>query len=137
MTQKGLIEKITATAKMEGCNPDKTPTTLAALGSDAEGAPWNQDHWDCASIVGMLLCVSNNTRPDIAFAVSQVARHTACPKESHARAVQHIIQCLAGTVNRGLTLKHDGAFDLKAWADTDFAGTFGQEPGGNAKSVKS
>ena len=44
MTQKGLIEKITATAKMEGCNPDKTPTTLTALGSDAEGAPWNQDH---------------------------------------------------------------------------------------------
>ena len=34
-------------------------------------------------------------------------------------------------------MKHDGTFDLKVWADTDFAGTFGQEPSGNAKAVKS
>ena len=34
-------------------------------------------------------------------------------------------------------MKHDGAFDLKAWADADFAGTHGQEPSGGAKAVKS
>ena len=34
-------------------------------------------------------------------------------------------------------MKHNGAFDLKVWADADFARTFGQEPSGNAKSVKS
>ena len=73
MTQKGLIEKIIATAKMQGCKPNKTPTLLTALGSDAEGEPWDQNHWDHANIVGMLLCVSNNTRSDITFAVSQVA----------------------------------------------------------------
>ena len=138
MTQKGLIKKIIlATAKMEGCNLNKTPALLTALGSDAEGAPWNQDHWDCASIVSMLLCASNNTRPDIAFAASQVARCTACPKESHARAIKCIVRYLAGTINRGVTMKHDGAFDLKVWADADFARTFGQEPSGNAESVKS
>ena len=137
MTQKGLIKKMIATAKMEGCNPDKTLTTLTASGSDAEGAPWNQDHWDCASIVGVSSCASDDTGPDITFAASQVEQHTACPKESHARAVKCIICHLAGTVNRGVMLKHDGTFDLKAWADADFAGTFGQEPSGNAKSVKS
>ena len=36
MTQKGLIKKIITTAKMQGC----------ALGSDAEGEPWDQIHWD-------------------------------------------------------------------------------------------
>ena len=35
MTQKGLIKKIIATAKMQGCKPNKTPTVLTALGSDA------------------------------------------------------------------------------------------------------
>ena len=34
-------------------------------------------------------------------------------------------------------MKHDGTFDLKVWADADFAGTHGQEPSGNAKAVKS
>ena len=80
MTQKGLIKKIIATAKMQGCEPNKTPAPLTASGLDAEGKPWDQNHWDCASIVGMLLCVSNDTRLDIAFAASQVAPHTACPK---------------------------------------------------------
>ena len=73
MTQKGLIEKIIATAKMQGCKPNKTPALQVALGSDAEGVPWDQNHWDCASSVGVLLCASNNTGPDITFAASQVA----------------------------------------------------------------
>ena len=137
MTQKGSIEKIVATAKMEGCKPNKTPALQTALGLDAEGKPWDQNHWDHASVVGMLPHVSNNTRPDIAFAVSQVARCTACPNESHARAIKCIIRHLAGTVNRGATMKHNGTFDLKVWADADFAGTCGQKPSGNAKAAKS
>ena len=46
MTQKGLIEKIIATAKMQGCKPNKTPAVPTALGLDAEGKPWDQNHWD-------------------------------------------------------------------------------------------
>ena len=34
-------------------------------------------------------------------------------------------------------MKHNSMFDLKAWADSDFAGTCGQEPSGGAKAVKS
>ena len=80
MTQKGLIDRIIEATKMTDCNPNKTPTLTVALGSDKDGEPWDQSQWNCASVVGMLLHVSNNTRPDVAFAVSQVARFTACPK---------------------------------------------------------
>ena len=74
MTQKGLIKKIIATAKMQGgCKPNETPALLTAPGSDTEGELWDQNHWDHASIVGMPLCASNNTRPGVTFAVSQVA----------------------------------------------------------------
>ena len=34
-------------------------------------------------------------------------------------------------------MKHDSTFDLKVWVDTDFVGTFRQEPSGSAKAVKS
>ena len=123
MTQKGMIKKIIATAKMKGCNPNKTPVSLTTLGSDTEGEPWDQNHWGqhARSVVRMLSCVSNNTRPDIAFAVSQVAQCTARPKESHARVVKCIMHHPAGTVNRGIIMKHDGTFGLKVWADADFA----------------
>ena len=73
----GTVKKIIAAAKMKECNPNKTPALTTALGSDAKGELWDQNHQDCTSIVGMLLCVFNDTRPDTTFAASQVAPCTA------------------------------------------------------------
>lgn len=136
MTQKGLIEKIIQTTKMEGYKPNTTPAQQVALGSDKEGELWDQRDWNCASIVGMLLCVSNDTRPDITFAVSQVARFTAQPRLSHARAIKTIVRYLAGTKDKGIVVKPDGTFDLKCWVNADFAGLYGREAYLNPKSVK-
>ena len=72
MTQKGLIKKIVATTKLTECKPNWTPTAQIALGTDPDGELWDNKQWNYASVVGMLLHVSNNTRPDIVFAVSQV-----------------------------------------------------------------
>ena len=131
------MKRLSRQPRCKDASRTKTLAVLTALGSDAKGKPWDQNHWDCASIVGILLCVSNNTRLDITFAVSQVTQHTACPKDSHARVIKCVICCLAGTINRGLTMKYDGAFGLKAWADPDFARTCGQEPSSGAEAVKS
>ena len=92
MTQKGLIEKIVATTKMTDCKPNWTPTTQVALGTDPDGELWDNKQWNYASVVGMLLCVSNNARPHVTFTVSQVARFTAAPKVSHAGAVKSIVR---------------------------------------------
>jgi hypothetical protein len=69
MTQTGLIKKIIATTKMENCNPNWVPAAKEALGIDPEGEPMEED-WSYPSIIGMLLYLSTNTRPDIAFAIS-------------------------------------------------------------------
>ena len=68
------------------------------------------------------LYVSNNTRPDVTFTVSQVAQFTAPPKVSHATAIKSIVRYLAHDPNKGLIVKPDGTFDLKCWVDADFAG---------------
>ena len=102
MHQKGLINKIIETTKMTSCNPNYTPAMQEALGSDPEGEEWSNEDWNYASVVGMLLYVSNNTRPDIAFAVSQVARFASKPKVSHARAIKSIVRYLKGTMDKGL-----------------------------------
>ena len=137
MTQKGLINKIIATTKMEDCKPNWKPTTACALATDADGEPYDQADWNYASVVGMLLYVSNNTRPDITFAVSQVARFTANPKKSHATAVKTIVRYLIRTRMKGLIVKPDGTYDLDTWVDADFAGLYTQEPPESPMSVKS
>ena len=137
MCQNGLINKIVESTKMTDCNPNYTPTTQVALGSDPEGEPWNNKDWNYASIVGMLLYASNNTRPDITFAVSQVARFTSNPKVSHAKAIRSIVRYLAGTSDKGLAIKPDGTFNLKCWVDADFAGLHKREPSEDPNSVRS
>jgi hypothetical protein len=90
MTQTGLIKRIITTTKMENCNSNWVPAAKEALGIDPEGEPMEED-WSYPSIIGMLLYLSTNTRPDIAFAVSQVARFNHNLKKSHATAIKMIV----------------------------------------------
>jgi hypothetical protein len=90
MTQMGLIKKIITTTKMENCNPNWVPATKEAFGIDPEGKPIEED-WSFLSIIRMLLYLLTNTRPHIAFTVSQVALFNHNPKKSHATAIKMII----------------------------------------------
>ena len=137
MTQKGLIKKTLQAAKMTDCNPNWTPCTQSALGSDPDGESFDQKQFNYASIVGMLLYLSNNTRPDITFAVSQVARFTHSPKKSHGQAVKSILRYLAKTSDKGIIVKPDGSFNLRCWVDADFSGLHNREPESDSASAKS
>jgi hypothetical protein len=108
MTQTGLIKKIITTTKMENCNPNWVPATKEALGIDPEGEPMEED-WSYPSVVGMLLYLSTNTRPDIPFAASQVARFNHNPKKSHATAIKMIVQYLVHTSDKGTIAKPTGS----------------------------
>ena len=76
----------------------------------------------------MLLYLSTNTRPDISFAVSQVARFTSAPKQSHASAVKTIVRYLKRTYDKGLIVIPDGTLNLTCYVDADFAGLYRREP---------
>ena len=137
MTQKGLINKVLKASNMLDCKPTRTPTTQVALGSDPDGESYDQSKWAYPSIVGMLLYLANNTRPDITFAVSQVARFTHSPKKSHMVAVEMILRYLKGTSDKGLIVRPDGSYNMNTWVDADFAGLYGREPGDNPNSARS
>ena len=87
LTQTGLINKVIKTVGMETCNPCVTPCTLTTLGKDEDGDPFDES-WDFASVVGMLMYLATNSRPDIAYSVNQCARFTHAPKASHAAGVK-------------------------------------------------
>ena len=103
LTQTGLIDKILQATKMTDCNPNRVPAT-GALGTDPDGEPMDEE-WNYRSVVGMLLYLSTITRPDITFAVSQVARFSANLKQSHATAVKTILRYLKRTRTKGMIIK--------------------------------
>ena len=60
---------------IKDCNGLPTPTKVeASLGTDVNGSEAKRD-WpnSYASIIGMMLYLASNTRPDIFFAVHQYA----------------------------------------------------------------
>jgi len=136
-TQRGLIKKTLEAAEMESCNPNSVPAAQHGLGTDAEGEPMDET-WNYRGICGMLLYLSTNTRPDIAFAVSQVCRFGTNPKKSHATAVKTILRYLKKTQDKGIIVKPgDHEFNLDLYVDADFCGLFGREDPRNPESVKS
>ena len=85
----------------------------------------------------MMLYLSSNTRPYITFAVSQVARFSHCPKQSHAEAVKMIVRYLSGTKTEGTLFKKPKTINLECYVDADFAGLYNRESPDNPTSVKS
>ena len=104
LTQSGLINKILSHSKMESCKPVSTPAITTPLGQDKDGKCFSED-WEYASIIGMLMYLAQNTRPDIAYAVHQCARFTHAPKHSHSIGVKRIIRYIQGTKDKGMILQ--------------------------------
>jgi hypothetical protein len=85
LSQTGLIEKIIKYTGMTNATPKSTPASEQPLGSNKEGLPFDEE-WSYPAAVGMLLYISSNTRPDIQFAVHQVARFSHSHRKSHGQA---------------------------------------------------
>ena len=136
MTQRGLIDRIITTLGLEDANPKHTPALIMPLAKDENGEE-AEGSFNYASVVGMLLYLQGNTRPDISFAVNQCARFSANPKKSHEVALKHIGRYLKATNTKGLIMKNDPMTSLDCWCDADFAGLWKVEQPDDPISVKS
>jgi hypothetical protein len=121
---------------MNECNAKSTPANQTPLGSDVNGAPLDGS-FDYASIVGMMMYLSSNSRPAIQFAVHQCARFTHNPKRTHGDTILQICWYLRGTKDRGLRFKPTSELKLDCYCDADFAGLYNVENHQDPVCVKS
>ena len=101
------------------------------------------ESFDYLSVVGSLLHFTNCMRPDIAFAVGVLARHSLAPGKAHVRAARRVVMYLYNTRHlkivyrrpdelggRNVPVMHEGAKHpldnglnrLQVFADSDYAG---------------
>jgi hypothetical protein len=137
LLQDGLIGRITNALGLEETSTGAdTPTLATPLGSDADGAPLGES-FNYRSVVGMMLYLSSNSRPEISFAVSQCARFVQNPTVKHGEALKRIGRYLKTTQDKGLIIKPNQDLHLELYADADFAGLWGQEDPTDPVSVRS
>lgn len=120
LRQIAYTEKKLVQFGMEAAKPVVTPvdTNTVYRRNDPSDGP-NSDFPYC-QLVGSLIWLSSQTRPDLAFAVSLLSRFMKSPTKAHITAAKRVLRYLVGTKTVGITL--GGPLRLKAFSDSDYAG---------------
>ncbi|MGH7974067.1 MAG: reverse transcriptase domain-containing protein, partial [bacterium] len=79
INQPFLIQRILEATNMIDCNTKDTPALTTPLHKDEFGKE-RQWAWNYASVIGMMMFLQANSRPDISYAVHQCARFSHFPR---------------------------------------------------------
>lgn len=120
--QPSYTDKILETYNMSNCKPISTPVDPAAVLTKKTEESEQFDAKLYQSAVGSLLYLSTKTRPDLTFAVNNVARFCANPSQQHWTAVKRIFRYLKGTQMSGLLFTSSEPGSLVGYSDADWAG---------------
>ena len=126
LSQPDFVDDLVAKFKMESCHPNVIPAEPGLKLSRAMAPKTKEEEANMKKVpyqnaVGALLYLSTTTRPDIAYAVSRVARFNQNPGIQHWTAVKRIIRYLAGTRDFGIIFSptKEGA---RGFTDADYGG---------------
>jgi len=72
------------------------------------------------SAIGALMYLANQTRPDIAFSVNLLARHSSKPTIRHWNGIKRIFRYLQGTIDTGLFFPNNCTRDLIGYTDAGY-----------------
>jgi hypothetical protein len=121
MSQKDYIEKMLKRYKYEELGISETPMIekYAILRSPEDELFLE---FDMRSKIGSLMFAAVCTRPDIAFAVSYLARFTTHPSQAVCQAIVRVFQYLKGTKNMAITFVREDGIPPLVYCDSDYAG---------------
>jgi hypothetical protein len=72
--------------------------------------------------IGSLIYLMVGTRPDIAYAMSQLSKFVESPTILQWNAVKRVMRYIKHTTNLGLCYRGDAGFELKGHCDSDWGG---------------
>ena len=126
VSQSKYINEILKKFNMADCNPVTTPLDVNQKLSKEMSPQTPEEISEMQNIpyqqaVGSLLYAAHGTRPDIAFAVSVVARFNNNPGRPHWNAVKRIFRYLKGTCEFGVEFSKDPKSDIVGYCDSDWA----------------
>jgi hypothetical protein len=112
---------------MSKAHPVKTPMVVRSLEEDKDPfRPRSDDEKPLGPEVpylrdiGALMYLTNWTRPDIAFTVNLLARHSANPTRRHWASVKTILRYLNGTQDLGLYFLKNQDLRLVGYANARY-----------------
>ena len=129
--QESTIDRLLEKYGLTNCNPSKVPmrpdTDLAGLPISPLAEKTTMKSAFCM-LVGELMYIAINTRPEISYAVNQCSRFMTKATKAHYEVLKHILRYLAGVKHMRLTWCASAAlkkgfklFQIYSYADTSWA----------------
>lgn len=125
LKQSKFIREILKTAHISEKDPRGYCTPLPANLNLFRNTEKPLDRELYQSLVGSLIYLSTWTRPDIAYAVSELSKHMQSPSKAHHVALKHVLVYLSHTIDLGITYSRGdvmGLNTLYGFSDANFAG---------------
>lgn len=126
LSQIPLIQKLLTATNMTTCKPTRSPLPLSHILYEAR-KELNTDEFSNMEMVpyrqvlGSLLYLSTQTRPEPATAVSMLEKVASGAAPRHWQAMKHVLRYLRGTQNYGLIMERNNGADLHSCSDADWA----------------
>ncbi|KAJ9541904.1 hypothetical protein OSB04_028410 [Centaurea solstitialis] len=125
--QSAYTEKILKKFYMDKAHPLSTPMVVRSLDPKKDPFRPHENEEELLrpevpylSAIGALMYLANNTRPDISFSVSLLARFSSSPTRRHWNGVKHVFRYLQGSVDKGLFYANNSGHQLIGYADAGY-----------------
>lgn len=125
--QSTYTKRVLKQFNMEHAKAVRSPMDLRSLEKEKdifrkreENEPILDSSKPYLSAIGALMYLANQTRPDISFAVSLLARHSKEPTIRHWNGVKRILKYLSGTIDTGIHYPHGSDQELRGFADAGY-----------------
>ena len=117
ITQTAKIEEMQEKFGMMNCNAVDTPYRSGLTVDRIETDNLHPDQKvdlvrQYRSLIGGLLWVNRQTRPDISVIVCLLSRYNSNPSAGHFEAAKYVLRYLAGTSDRGIRFTQSGDEDM-------------------------
>jgi hypothetical protein len=119
LDQSVYIQNILEKFQMTDCKPVQTPLEVGVfLEKEKSGC---DEAYPYQALIGSLMYLAVNCRPDIAHAVSYLSQFNCCYGSTHWKAVKRVLRYLKGTIDLAIEYKKTGSLDVEAYVDADWA----------------
>jgi hypothetical protein len=125
-TQRALTDAIIEDVGLEDAYTKPVPAKSSEILHAHKDSPLFSDCFDFnyRSVTGKLNYLTQTTRPDIMFAVHQIAKFSSNPSKEHGEAIIYLVRYLKKTRDLGLRFKPDPASGFECYCDADFSGNW-------------
>lgn len=120
LCQDAYVKRLLEKFQMTDCKEISTPLPLNAQKAEENSEPF-EDINLYQQLVGSLIYLSNVTRPDLAYAVSHLARGMSKPTKNDWVNAKRVLRYLKGTQNLGLKYQKGNKEEVFGYSDASYA----------------